>query len=79
MITSRQTRTRTTDERLVCTRCTAAFRPRLTHGDCPVCGAVGDPGWHRAGDDDDRPITLAVAAMALNLLVFGLVVWAVLG
>lgn len=69
----------TEDERLVCGRCTAAFRPALTNGDCPVCGAVGDPGHHRHRDDDDRSITLAVAAMALNLLVFGIVVWAVLG
>ncbi len=69
---------RTADEHLVCHRCSAAFRPALTHGDCPVCGAVGDPAHHR-GDDEDRSIALAVAAMALNLLVFGLVVWAVLG
>ena len=68
-----------TDDRHVCMRCTAAFRPALTDGDCPVCGAVGNPAHHRDRDGDDRSIALAVAAMALNLLVFGLVVWAVLG
>ena len=66
--------------RLTCDRCTAVFDPSLTHGDCPVCGATGDARHARAGgDDEDRPIALAVAAMAVNLLVFAAVVWAVLG
>ncbi len=66
-------------DRLTCDRCTARFDPRLTRGDCPVCGATGDAAFARTTDDEDRPIALAVAAMAVNLLVFGLVVWAVLG
>ena len=66
--------------RLTCDRCTAVFDPSLTHGDCPVCGATGDAAHARAGGDaEDRPIALAVAAMAVNLLVFAAVVWAVLG
>ena len=72
--------TPTDHDRVTCARCTAVFRPDLTRGDCPVCGAVGDPRHHATrGEDEDRPIALAVAAMAVNLLVFGVVVWAVLG
>ena len=80
MITTLLRRTATVEARHACARCGAAFRPSLTHGDCPVCGAVADPAHHRAADDgENRPVALAVAAMAVNLLVFGLVVWAVLG
>lgn len=80
MITTLLRRTASVEARHACTRCGAVFRPSLTHGDCPVCGAVADPAHHRSADGgEDRPIALAVAAMAVNLLVFGLVVWAVLG
>lgn len=68
------------DDLLTCARCTTPYRPALTVGDCPVCGLVGDPGQHLAGmDEGTRPVVLAVAAMAANLLVFALIVWAVVG
>lgn len=76
----RSLRRRPATERVHCVRCGAPYRPALTHGDCPVCGLVGDPRFHPDEDDvEQRPVTLALAAMALNLVVFGLVVWAVLG
>lgn len=76
----RSLRRRATDDRVRCTRCGAPYRPALTHGDCPVCGLVGDTRFHPAeGDAEQRPVTLAVAAMAVNLVVFALVAWAVLG
>ena len=62
-----------------CARCDAPYQPSLTHGDCPVCGLVGDPRFHPSeADAEQRPVTLAVAAMAVNLVVFALVAWAVL-
>lgn len=68
------------EERLACRRCATPYRPSLTRGDCPVCGLVGDAAHHLAGpDNEQRPVALALAAMAANLLVFALVVWAVLG
>lgn len=67
-------------QRLVCDRCATLYRPALTRGDCPVCGLVGDARLHPADTDpESRPVALAVAAMAANLVIFGLVVWAVLG
>lgn len=70
----------TTEQRMTCPRCATPYRPTLTLGDCPVCGLVGDPSQHVVGvGAETRPVVLAVAAMAVNLLVFALVVWAVLG
>lgn len=70
----------TSGDPMTCTRCATSYRPALTLGDCPVCGLVGDPRHHPAGvDAATRPMVLAVAAMAANLLVFALIVWAVIG
>lgn len=69
-----------TPARLVCTRCGAPFAPALTRGDCPVCGLTGDASFRpSAADAEARPVVLAIAAMAVNLVVFALVTWAVLG
>jgi hypothetical protein len=41
---------------------------------------VADATLHpRPVDAEQRPVALAIAAMAVNLVVFALVVWAVLG
>lgn len=66
--------------RAPCARCAVPYDPTLTRGDCPVCGLAGDASLHlRAADAESRPVVLAVAAMAVNLVVFALVAWAVLG
>lgn len=66
--------------RLACQRCSAAYAPALTRGDCPVCGLTGDASWHPSpADTETRPMVLAITAMAVNLVVFALVTWAVLG
>lgn len=59
------------DPRVACARCGVAYRPRLTHGACPVCGEepVGiDPALlPRPLDDDTRITAILVATMAANL------------
>lgn len=68
------------DVRVACPRCDTRFRAALTRGDCPVCGYEVDPGLHPAtGDEDSRPLVLAIGALAVNLVVFAVIVWAVLG
>lgn len=80
MRTLRPRRVPRSEDRVACERCHAPFRPSLTRGDCPVCGLVADASLHAdAADPEARPVTLAIAAMAVNLLVFALVTWAVLG
>lgn len=64
-----------TDERHPCDRCGARYRPRLTRGDCPVCGLAApaalrpDPGAFATLDPDTRMVVLVAAATVGNLLV----------
>jgi hypothetical protein len=78
-LTSRLREPAPADTPVACPRCDARFRAALTQGDCPVCGYEVDPDLRPPAADDDRPLVLAIGALAVNLVVFAVIVWAVLG
>lgn len=58
---------------LRCSHCDVEYRPKLTRGECPVCGTVPedvDPTLlPNAIDADTRVTGFIIATMALNLVI----------
>lgn len=57
---------------VVCTRCAAPYRPRLTDWACPVCDTAA-PGAEtrrrrRFEDDDDRLLAIVLLATLANVV-----------
>ena len=69
------------DGRLLCPHCDAPYRPRLTHGHCPVCANVAPGGITStsapADERDLAPALMAVATLA-NLLLLAVLAIVVL-
>lgn len=58
-------------DRIACPTCATHYRPKLTYGECPVCGtsAPGEHAVQRRLDDDTRVTALVVGSMLANLLI----------
>lgn len=58
---------------IACSRCEVDYHPKLTAGECPVCGEVPTDVdaslLPRPLDDDTRMTALMVSTMALNLVI----------
>ncbi len=59
-------------DQVVCARCAAPYRPRLTDGACPVCDTpapgVAPRRLRRVDDADDRLLAIVVLATIANVL-----------
>ena len=61
-----------------CATCTAAYRPRLTGGRCPICDtAAGTPAAGQSRfviNPEDRVLAIVIGATLLNIILLGLLV-----
>ncbi len=69
-------------DQVVCARCAAPYRHRLTDGACPVCGTAA-PGvaprrLRRLDDADDRLLAIVVLATIANVLLLAVLAAAVI-
>lgn len=70
-----------TQDRVVCTRCTAPYLAALTHHRCPVCDTPrpGHTRTLRAWDDpDDRLLAIVALATIANVLLLAVLTLVVL-
>lgn len=58
-------------ERTECDNCQVAYAARLTAGHCPVCGTASESHRPAGRRLQDRFVTVAIAAMVVNLLLLG--------